>query len=75
MLALADDERSVRVAAALAIVRIDPQHDAPAGVLGQAMRSGDGGVIVQVGNLEGAAQWALPILISLLESDPRPGIR
>ena len=43
-------------------------------VLRDAMRLGDGGVIVAVGRLGERAEWAVPTLVLLL-ADKRPGIR
>ena len=71
---LGDDALSVRIAAALAINRINPDEEQHQRVLIDAMRMGEGGIIVSVGQLGEDAAWAVPTLIELL-SDPRPGIR
>jgi len=72
--ALSDDELSVRLAAAFSLQKLDTHNEAFAPVLIGAMRKGDGGVIVRVGELGAGAGWAVPTLISLLD-DQRPGIR
>ena len=72
--ALDDREYSVRLAAALALQRIDPQGKAYVPTLVAAMKTGEGGVIVAVGQTGTGAQWAVPTLIGLLR-DHRPGTR
>jgi HEAT repeat protein len=71
---LQDPEVSVRVAGAYALLKIEPGNSAAADVLRQAMRDGDGGVIVKVTQQGPAAAWAVPTLIELLQ-DRRAGIR
>ncbi len=73
--ALADEEQSVRLATAFAIAKIDAEHRAYVPILEDAMRAGDGGVIVAVGQMGEQAEWAVPILVALLQRDRRPGIR
>jgi len=72
--ALDDEELSVRIAAAIAINRIDPNEEGHQRVLIDAMKMGEGGIIVTVGQMAEDAGWAVPTLIDLL-GDPRPGIR
>jgi len=72
--ALDDGEVSVRIAAAIAINRLDPNDVEHQRVLIAAMKSGDGGIIVRVGQMSSNAVWAVPTLIKLL-GDRRPGIR
>ncbi len=71
---LDDSEWSVRLAAAFALLKIDPQSDAPHAVLIEAMRQGEGGTIVAIGKLGDRATWAVPTLTGLLK-DQRPGTR
>lgn len=70
---LEDDDLSVRIAAAFAVNRIDPNEESHRRVFIDAMKLGDGGIIVQVGHLNSPG-WAVPTLIDLL-ADRRPGIR
>lgn len=72
--ALQDEELSVRIAAAMAINRIDPREEQHQEVLIDAMKSGEGGIIVSVGHMGDAAVWAVPTLTELL-ADRRAGIR
>lgn len=72
--ALDDEELSVRLAAALAIDRLDPEEESHRKVLITAMRMGEGGIIVAVGQAGERAAWAVPTLIELV-NDKRPGIR
>ncbi len=72
--ALDDPELSVRLAAAYALLKIEPGHTGAKDVLTQAMQAGDGGVIVAVSSRGSDAAWAVPTLTALL-SDRRPGIR
>jgi HEAT repeat protein len=71
---LDDPESSVQLAAAFALVKLDPEGRAYVPVLERTMRSGEGGTIVAVGQMGPAASWAVPTLIDLLK-DRRPGIR
>jgi len=72
--ALDDNELSVRIAAAFAVGRLDPDDKGHQRILIDAMRAGEGGIIVRVGQLGESAEWAVPTLIELL-GDQRPGIR
>ena len=72
--ALKDSEFSVRLHAALAIQKIDPSNPNFAPVLIDAMREGDGRVLLAVGAMGNQATWAVPTLISLL-SHPSPNMR
>lgn len=72
--ALDDKELPIRLSAALAIQKIDPTQRSHVPVLVEAMRMGEGGVIVSVGQMGENAAWAVPTLISLLK-DRRPGVR
>ena len=69
---LDDEELSVRMAAAYALMKVDSQHPGAIKVLRAAMKLGDGGVIVAIGREKYA--WAVPTLIELLR-DRRPGTR
>jgi HEAT repeat protein len=71
---LQDEEFSMRLAAAFAIQKINPDSEAYVSELTRAMRMGEGGTIVSVGQLGPSATWAVPTLIELLK-DHRPGIR
>jgi HEAT repeat protein len=72
--AFGDGEISVRIAAAIAINRLDPNDLDHQRVLIDAMKSGEGGIIVRVGQMSPNAAWAVPTMIELL-NDRRPGIR
>jgi len=72
--ALDDNELSVRIAAAFAVGRLDPDDKGHRQILIDAMKAGEGGIIVRVGQLGESAEWAVPTLIELL-GDQRPGIR
>lgn len=65
---------SVQLAAAYAVMKIDPSSRQAQEVLQQAMQRGEGGVIVAVTAQGPQAAWAMSTLIQLLR-DPRPGIR
>jgi HEAT repeat protein len=71
---LQDEETAVRRAAAIAINRLDPNDLDHQRVLIDAMKSGEGGIIVRVGQMSPNAAWAVPTMIELL-NDRRPGIR
>jgi HEAT repeat protein len=71
---LEDDEQPVRIAAAFAIQELAPTEESHTAVLIEAMKMGEGGVIVAVGEYGPSAAWAVPTLVSLLQ-DRRPGIR
>jgi HEAT repeat protein len=71
---LNDPELSVRLAAAWSLQKLDPAGQKYIPVLTKAMRAGEGGTIVAVGNLGPAADWAVPTLTTLLQ-DRRPGVR
>lgn len=71
---LEDQELSVRLAAAYALLKIEPAHQTATEVLSAAMKLGDGGVIVAIGRQGPRAEWAVPTLTQLLR-DRRPGIR
>lgn len=72
--AMQDEEMSVRVAAAFAAVEVAPSDTAWVGTLDEAMRKGDGGIIVKIGRMAEQATPLVPTLVELL-SDERPGIR
>ena len=67
--ALTDSENRVRVQAAFAIHRIDPQDQSFVPVLTSAMREGDGKTLLAVGELGVDAAWAVPTLIGLLSHE------
>lgn len=71
---LGDDELPVRIAAAFAIQELAPTEESHTAVLIEAMKMGEGGVIVAVGGYGPEAAWAVPTLMALLQ-DQRPGIR
>lgn len=71
---LSDPQLSVRLASAFALLKLAPDDHAYVPVLTTAMEQGEGGTIVAVGRMGGAASWALPTLTGLLR-DRRPGIR
>jgi hypothetical protein len=64
----------VRLTAALAIQKIDPDSPAYAPVLLQSLRAGDGPVFIEVGRMGEDAVWAVPTLAKLL-SHQKPTIR
>jgi hypothetical protein len=70
--ALKDGEQQVRVKAALAIQKIDPQNRSFVPVLVNEMRSGDGRLMLQIGALGADAAWAVPTLIGLLSHESPP---
>jgi HEAT repeat protein len=70
---LEDNDLSVRIAAAFAVNRIEPNDVSHQRVLIDAMKLGEGGIIVRVGQLNSPG-WAVPTLIDLLD-DRRAGIR
>ncbi|MGD9634609.1 MAG: HEAT repeat domain-containing protein [Pirellulales bacterium] len=72
--ALRDSDSSIRVAAALAIQRFDPQNAAHQPILESALRAGQGPVFLEVGRAGRDAAWAVPTLLTLLD-DRRPPIR
>ena len=72
--ALDDSQIPVRLAAAFALLKIEPGNQAACTVLTMMMKRGDGGVIVAVADMGPAAKWAVPTLVELLR-DRRPGIR
>ena len=69
---LQDPELSVRMAVAYSLLKQNPEHPGAILVLEQAMKMGDGGVIVAIGREK--YDWAVPTLIDLLR-DRRPGTR
>ncbi|MBL8850459.1 MAG: HEAT repeat domain-containing protein [Planctomycetaceae bacterium] len=71
---LDDPELSVRMAAAWSLRELDPAGEKYVPVLIKAMREGEGGTIVAVGNLGPDGDWAVPTLTTLLQ-DRRPGVR
>jgi HEAT repeat protein len=72
--ALDDSELTVQLAAAWALVKLDPGARKYVSVLTATMQAGEGGTIVAVGNLGAEAEWAVPTLEELLQ-DKRPGVR
>jgi len=72
--ALNDRELSVRLAAALAMQKIDPDNEAYIPILVDAMRHGQAGIVLEVAGMEPSAKWAVPTLVTLL-SHPRPVLR
>jgi HEAT repeat protein len=72
--ALADENRSVRTSAALAIDSIEPNSQIHRPVLMESLRSGEGPVFIAVGRMGERGAWAVPTLTGLL-SDRRPSIR
>jgi HEAT repeat protein len=64
--ALADPEQRVRVEAAQALLRIDPQDNASRSVFIAAMRAADGRTLLAVGAMGAEASWAVPTLMGLL---------
>ncbi len=71
---LSDPEIPVRRAAAFALQRLAPDSTAYRVEILEAMKSGEGGVIVALADWEPKPVWTIPTLISLLK-DRRPGIR
>lgn len=71
---LESTEWTVRLAAAFALQKIDPQSDLFVEEINKAMQRGEGGTIVAVGKMGRSAAWAVPALTKLLH-DRRPGIR
>jgi HEAT repeat protein len=72
--ALGDEEKSVRICAALALEKVDPGNERYEPVVLEALNAGDGPVFLDVGRMGADAKWAVPTLTKLL-SDPRAGIR
>lgn len=71
---LESTEWTVRLAAAFALQKIDPNSDLFVDEINKAMQRGEGGTIVAVGKMGPSAAWAVPALTELLH-DRRPGIR
>jgi HEAT repeat protein len=71
---LKDSDATVRLAAALAILRFDPQNEACRPVIEQALREGQGPTFIAVGACGAKAAWAVPILVSLMK-DGRAAVR
>jgi HEAT repeat protein len=74
MTALADSEKEVRMRAAFALHRIDPNDRSFEPVLVSAMRKGDGKTLLEVGAMGADAAWAVPTLAGLL-AHPSPQVR
>jgi len=72
--ALTDKEDAVRLAAALALARLEPNGADYPPVLIAALEAGPGPVVIEVGRLGPGAPWAVPTLIQLL-TDSRPQVR
>jgi HEAT repeat protein len=66
---LEDPEKGVRLQAALAIHKIDPQDRSIMPVLTSAMREGDGKTLLEVGGMGADGAWAVPTLIGLLSHE------
>ena len=71
---LSDEQLAIRFSAALAIQKIDAQNDVFRSVLIEAMRTGEGGAIVAVGEMGPDAAWAVADLEALLKH-PAPHVR
>jgi HEAT repeat protein len=71
---LNDADPTVRLAAALSLLKIDPKNTVCRPVIAQALREGQGPTFVAVGACGASAKWAIPTLCHLL-SDRRPSIR
>jgi HEAT repeat protein len=71
---LTDESTPVRRAAAFSLIRLDPANKGGQKELQQAMKSGDGGVIVALTDWTPPPTWAAPTLVTLLK-DRRAGIR
>lgn len=69
-----DKETPVRRAAALSLLTLAPDNGPARQELTEAIRSGDGGVIVLLTTWQPSPTWAVPTLLDLLR-DRRPGIR
>lgn len=69
-----DKETPVRRAAALSLLTLAPDNAPARQELTEAIRSGDGGVIVLLTSWQPRPTWAVPTLLDLLR-DRRPGIR
>ena len=72
---LNDEEQSVRNTAAFGLLAIDHSHSLAQQHLQAAMRRGDGGIIDRLTHSQPPPTWARPTLISILNEDPRPGLR
>jgi HEAT repeat protein len=72
--ALQDAEPRVRLAAALAVARIDPQDRSFMPTIVSSMREGDGNTLREVGVMGPSATWAVPTLVELVSS-PLPQVR
>ena len=72
--ALEDPDHQVRLAAALAMLQIDPQQEPPRAIVLAALRAGNPHAMQQVGRLGPTAQWAAPALRRLI-SDHHPPTR
>lgn len=72
--ALADADEKVQVAAALALLEVDPHNADCRPVIERALSGGQGPVFIAVGATGEAADWAVPTLVQLL-SDRKVVVR
>jgi HEAT repeat protein len=72
--ALGDPEVSVRLGAAKALQKIDPESTSYVPVILDALNAGNGAIFLDVGQMGASAKWAVPTLVKLL-SHPQAGIR
>jgi HEAT repeat protein len=71
---LGDPEVSVRLGAAKALQKIDPESTSYVPVILDALKAGNGAIFLDVGQMGPSAKWAVPTLAKLL-SHPQAGIR
>jgi HEAT repeat protein len=69
-----DADQRVRVAAALAILKIDPQNLVCRPEIERALRNGEGPVFIALGRCGDRGTWAVPTLVELMQ-DRRAPIR
>jgi HEAT repeat protein len=71
---LEDQDKSVRVTAALEVLKLDAKNARSQAILMDALRDGQGPVFLEIGQSGDKASWAVPMLVSLL-ADRRAPIR
>lgn len=69
--ALADTDTSVRLSAALALQRIEPDNESFPPVIIESLEAGHAAMFLEVGHMGHAAEWAVPTLVKLLSHPQR----